>query len=115
MKHFYCMVAFLLSVLAVSAKPITREQAQQRAVAFMREQHSTKALTPVTNVKKLAPRKFTQMASTVDPYYVFNKGENDGYVIVTGDDQIVDVLGYCDQGEFDYDQLPPNMREWLDD
>lgn len=115
MKHFYCMVAFLLSVLAVSAKPITREQAQQRAVAFMREQHSTKALTPVTNVKKLAPRKFTQMASTVAPYYVFNKGENDGYVIVTGDDQIVDVLGYCDQGEFDYDQLPPNMREWLDD
>ena len=115
MKYYYLLIALALSVLTGSAKPINREQARQRAMLFMQQKNDHQVLTAVTNAKKLAPRKFTQMAATDEPYFVFNKGQNDGYLIVSGDDQTIDVLGYCDQGEFDYDQLPPNMREWLDD
>lgn len=115
MRYLYCIVALLLSVLTASAKPISREQARLKAIEFMKEHDFRQALAPVTSLKKLAPRKFSQIAMATDAYYVFNKGTEEGYVIVSGDDQTISVLGYCDNGEFDYDNLPPNMREWLDD
>ena len=45
---------------------------------------------------------------------MFNRGEKEGFIIVSGDDRAEEVLGYCDQGEFDYAQLPDNMRSWLE-
>ena len=114
--RFLCfLVAFVFSAMSVCAKPITREQAYERAVAFMQLQKDTRTLTLVTNRKKLAPRKFGALATAETTYYIFNKGVGNGFVIVSGDDEVEPVLGYCDSGEFDYEQMPPNMREWLDD
>ena len=46
--------------------------------------------------------------------YVFNKGLKDGYVIIAGDDRVEnEVLGYSDNGAFDYNQIPENMKYWL--
>ncbi|BEG98863.1 hypothetical protein BSYN_11280 [Bacteroides sedimenti] len=47
-------------------------------------------------------------------YYVFNIGENNGFVIVSGDDRAKDILGYSDGGSFDINFLPPNFVYWLD-
>ncbi len=106
----------VLSLASASAKPITREQALQRACTFMAEQRDFRRLLPVVDDRRLAPRRRgAQTAGEVLPYYVFDKGNGEGYVIVSGDDQTIGVLGYCDDGTFDYEQLPPNMREWLDD
>ena len=44
---------------------------------------------------------------------MFNLGENEGFVIATADDSTYPVLGYCDEGEFDYARLPENMKWWL--
>ena len=98
----------------VYADPITREQARKKAEAFMSVQNNRMELTPVVNAWKLAPRRRVAAASSTSEYYVFNKGSHQGYVIVSGDDQTVSVLGYCDSGEFDYDKLPPAMQELLD-
>lgn len=46
-------------------------------------------------------------------YYVFNAGNDGGYVIVSGDDRIEPILGYVDHGSFDPDNIPENMRSWL--
>jgi len=46
-------------------------------------------------------------------YYVFNVGENDGFVMVSGDDATAPVLGYG-KGGYDPDNLPPNMAYWID-
>ena len=46
--------------------------------------------------------------------YIFNTTGNRGYVIVSGDDRTIPVLGYVDQGSFDPNNVPVNMREWLD-
>lgn len=45
-------------------------------------------------------------------FYVYNKGEDDGYVIVGGDEQAKEILAYVPQGHFNYDKLPDNMK-WL--
>ena len=57
-------------------------------------------------------------ASTDDvplaPYYVFSRGEGRGFVIVSGDDTTAPILGYTDQGNFDYSTLPEGLKSMLD-
>ena len=43
-------------------------------------------------------------------FTVYNKADNKGFVVLDNQDQ---VLGYSDQGSFDYDKIPDNMKWWL--
>ena len=47
-------------------------------------------------------------------YYVFNREQAGGFVIVSAANAGKQVLAYADKGEFDYGILPPNVRAWLD-
>ncbi len=128
---------FIISVCSVAtARPISRQQAQQHATAFMQQRGDSHRLSIVDVKRSGADRSAAnaeaatltwhtgirpvrkaaaQQATQAEPYFVFDRGQNEGFVIISGDDQTVEqVLGYCDSGTFDYDQLPPNMREWLD-
>lgn len=44
--------------------------------------------------------------------YVFNHADG-GFVIVGGDQAAAEILGYSEEGSFQYDQLPPQMQWWL--
>lgn len=44
-------------------------------------------------------------------YYVVNTGE--GFVIVSSDDQMPEILGYSQNGNFDENNIPPALRIWL--
>ena len=103
----------LLTSLSALAGPITREQAKQKAEAFLKTRPGSPVLSPVVNDRKLAPKKKASV-STNELYYVFNRGTNQGYVIVPGDDAVETMLGYTESGEFDYQTIPDNMRYWLD-
>ncbi len=46
-------------------------------------------------------------------YYVFTPKTGQGYLIVSGDDATAPILGYCDEGTFDPNDMPENMRYWL--
>ena len=114
-KNTLFAILLLWMAIGLSAAPITREQARQRAEAFLKATRGNKMLTPVNNKAKLSPRRLVKGKTTeTELYYVFNRGEQEGYVIVSGDDQTRPVLGYTDEGEFDYAQLPDNMRYWLE-
>jgi hypothetical protein len=39
---------------------------------------------------------------------------NNGWVIVAGDDCATAILGYADCGNFDPNNIPPNMQKWLE-
>ena len=41
-------------------------------------------------------------------YYVFNVGENSGFIIVSGDDRAKEILGYSDSGSFNINTIPSN-------
>ena len=130
-KHPYCtmkkiLLAVLLLPLALTANadPITRDQALQRAQQFLLSLPATQQsvarrasalrLTPVSDRARLAPRRGFQVTNPDhELYYVFNRGEGEGYVIASGDDSVYPVLGYTDEGTFDYARLPENMKYWL--
>ena len=99
---------------SVDARPITREQARQQALTFMQQHHDTRMLSAVEGQQKLGARRMAS-PQQADAYYVFNRGINEGFIIISGDDATAEsVLGYCDSGAFDYEQMPPNMLEWLE-
>ena len=61
-------------------------------------------------------RSFARSAgsSEREPFYVFNADGNQGFVIVSGDDRTTEILGYSNTGTLDMEQLPENLKWWLD-
>ncbi len=99
--------AFLLSVVAattVSAKQINESQAAAIAQKYM----------PETSAKKMARAKSAAGSDSENaPYYVFNYGNNAGFVIISGDDSLTELIGYSYTGHFSTDNMPQNLRSWL--
>lgn len=87
--------------------PITRQQAQQNVSEFLQGKG--------INVKRMAMRHapMSQEAANA-PYYVFNIGDDNGFVIAAGDDCAYEILGYSDKGNFDSDSIPDGMKSMLD-
>ncbi|MBR1469279.1 MAG: C10 family peptidase [Prevotella sp.] len=95
------------------AGPVSKDEAAQKAQAFIngKSKQSVKGARRV----KLAHRQMTAVQTPQEDalYYVFNIGEKDGFVIISGDDRTPAVLGYTDNGQFDAADMPDNMRAWL--
>ena len=112
-RRLLLLTCFCIAWLFGNAEPITRQQALQQALQFQKEKKVNKRLIAVSDRAKLAPRKGQATPSDIDPYYVFNRENDEGYIIVSGDDQTIPILGYCDNGNFDYAKIPDNMKSWL--
>ena len=56
---------------------------------------------------------YTSTFNGSNTYYVFNKGNEQGYLILSADDCMPAVLGVVEGNSFDYDKLPDNMKWWL--
>lgn len=100
--------------LMLTAEPISKQAALYTAQAYM----LAKGKNINTTQKPFkAPRKAATTNTSADEneayYYVFNAGNDNGYVIISGDDRTESVLGYVDKGSFDPNNIPENMRSWL--
>lgn len=109
----YAIVSFFAGCLAASAAQIDESAARNTAARFMAT-HQMGAVAGARPAK--APRR-NAAATTAEQssaYYVFNTQQGDGYVIVSGDDRTIPVLGYGTNGAFDPNDVPENMQWWLE-
>lgn len=106
MRRVPILILFMLLALRVVANPITQRQAMANAKAFA----NTHMKMSNGNLN-LAYR--THQDTEKANIYIYNIGDNAGYVIVSGDDRIESILGYVDQGSFEFDKMPENMMVWL--
>lgn len=60
-----------------------------------------------------AKGKGKQPENSSNPYYVFNFADNNGFVIVGGDEQLPSIVGYSDKGHFNNDSIPTQMADFL--
>ena len=102
-------LVFLTSPLCLMAQQVSKDAALQKALAFLTEQ-STKPSAARGTVNK-APQLV--LANNSEEIYIFNDEANGGYV-VSGDERMPDVLGYSLDGHYDADNIPCNMKAWLD-
>ena len=108
------LVTLILLVCAFSqltvANPVTWQQAQQNALAFLAEHGKSVTASSLRSTSM----HFTA-TGLFEPLYLFNIGDNQGYVIASGDDCAPAILGYADSGSVDVNNMPENMRWWLDE
>ena len=91
------------------ADVVTKDQAKQIASRFIGGRNM-----PTNGAKHIAAKgSELQLAHADSRYYVFNIGQTNGFVIVSGDDNAPEILGYADQGSFDENNIPSNMQAWL--
>lgn len=104
------LFALLLSVV-VWAGPISKEQAIKEAQAFLNSRRNM----PHTAKMRQAYRAPKLMSASEQSYfYVFNVGDNNGFVIVSGDDRAPAILGYSAEGSIDTARLPENLKDLFD-
>lgn len=100
------MLAICWSVL-LTAGNVTPEEALQQATQFLNGRVNTgNRRAPVTTQQ-------LTMSKQVAGLYVFNVTNDNGFVIVSNDDCAESILGYADEGSFDPDNIPENMKAWL--
>ncbi len=107
------------SISSVFADNVNIEKAQKVAKNFIQQSNRYNdakdvilAYTYEINQQSL----FNPEEFEIQPIlYVFDIGNNNGIIIISGDDIASPVLGYTASGSFDKENLPNNFRKWLDD
>ncbi len=96
--------------IALMAAPITQDVARQKALQFLSGRSGNVAAARGMQQVKLQLKE----GVVTDQLYVFNVGQHEGFVIVSGDDCTGDlVLGYADKGEISAENMPVNLKSWL--
>lgn len=73
-------------------------------------------LTKNSTIKRIAGKPhftlaYTEEAEGKEMVYVFNN--SNGFILTGADDNMEALLGYSDNGKFDYDSAPPALKWWI--
>lgn len=111
-------VLLVLDIAGLRADAVTPEQATQIASQFFsnkgprRMQSSARRTSAQSAMTTVAV--FDSIDSAGQPYiYAVSAPQQDGFVLVSGDDRFNAVLGYSDGSSYDEQTMPENMRAWM--
>ncbi|MCM1163515.1 MAG: C10 family peptidase, partial [Muribaculaceae bacterium] len=102
-------VALAVGFVQADAVPLSPDQALQRLTA---EGPQMLRASSASSQYKLA---YTESTKTgLQTVYIFSRGANNGFIITSADDRFPAVLGYSDNGTFDYTSAPPAFKWWIE-
>ena len=113
MKRFF-FLWFLFFSGIVLAGNVSEDQARQIAVSFWQSAPVTRGGIPSLQMVFHSEDLVTRSSVQSPAYYVFDNTGGPGFVIVAGDDVAMPVLGYSFEHEFSKDNLPANLKAWLE-
>ena len=99
-KHLLLFLTFFGLTLGLTARPVDQETAKAIAAMFMKTHYIQIASTYQTN-------------KGIPAFYVFNA--RNGFVIVSADDCETPIIGYSHESQFDPNDIPIQMEEYLQD
>lgn len=105
MKRILLLFVFIaLSISAMWANPVNPSRALTLAQTFWNLQNGHRGGAEFQDVSS---------AAGVNNFYIFNNINGSGFVLISGDDCAVPVLGYSDANNFETENMPANLRSWL--
>ncbi len=114
-RHYILSVMITLCLTSLYGKEVPSSVAEQIARQFFNGHVSTRGGQQQSDFKLVyvgGDMSVDNMTAAA-PFYVFNYDDR-GFVVVAGDDRMESILGYSDSGAFRTDNMPLNMRSWLD-
>ena len=109
---------FLVFVFHLQAENVPVEKAIQVATQYYKRLDKVALRSMSTETMSLAyvsepSVSLRSSAGTTVYFYVFNIGNDNGFIIISGDDRAYPVLGRSSEGSFDPEHLPPAFAQWL--
>lgn len=124
MKKTLLLITVLLLTFFAFGEEVAIEQAKQVAQSYLTNNVSSllKGTTnfELTDAGEIFNREcFVGSALKSDSkknrdIYVFNIGENNGFIIVSGDDAAIPILAYSNSGSITPNEMPQNVVKWLE-
>lgn len=111
MKKCLFFIGLLVSLFTTAA-PVDQATALKQAMSFLNSGQRGKA-SKNAKIRRVVPNLAPATEGNSSHYYIFNVGDNEGFVIVSGDDRTRQILGYSDQGAFDKENVPDGLQYLL--
>jgi len=109
-KIQFLMMAMLMAASSHAAE-VTASQALNIAQQFVN--HGATRFRAAKGAGALRLAHEARSVAGKPDYYVFTRGADGGFVVVSGEDRVQPVWGYCDHGTFDLDKMPDNVKWWF--
>ncbi|MEI7597259.1 MAG: thiol protease/hemagglutinin PrtT [Bacteroidota bacterium] len=111
MKKIFLTVGILVfATTSIFAKKVDEATAKKVGANFLIKNIDSQSLKSASDLQLIYNGKDLESKTT---FYVFN-AEQDGFVIISGDDVVKPVLAYSDQGAFDPNDMAPATKAWLE-
>lgn len=111
--RYICLFLVLFASNYLFADEVSVNQARKIAVDFFSAKMQTRSGTP--QLQLVWDGESAATRSTAAPaFYVFNRTDGEGFVIVAGDDVVMPILGYSFSNHFTLENMPPNLLGWMD-
>ena len=104
MKKISTLVLLGLAFGSIQAAQISQSQALGVASKYV----------TVNGPQKLVRAVDKSYGGSDAPYYIFNSADGKGFVIVAGDDQLTELVGYSKTGSIDTSNMPVQLQAFLD-
>ncbi|MCR5850806.1 MAG: C10 family peptidase [Bacteroidaceae bacterium] len=111
-KIFMTWAAVLCCWVTLCAQQLTEQQAMERALQYMNSGKASAKARRMAAPANGGNMKLEAAPVEAEKIYAFNI-EGGGFVIASGDQRTLPVLGYSTTGSIDWEQMPENMRAWL--
>ena len=110
--RYLIVVCFSILALVANAENVSVKQAEMYAMRFF-GQH--KQYSRGTNLKLVweGGAYRSRNGSDSPAFYVFNRENNKGFVIISGTDATRPVLAYASEGSFSTENMPDNIKVWM--
>ena len=107
-KNLLLIIASFAAAVPMYGDFLTPDQALQRM-------QIESGISLPTRGSKSHELLFTSYLSMGDAaVYVFDNAGSPGYIVLSADDVMAPVLGYADNGKFNKDEIPPQLKWWIE-
>ncbi len=107
MRKLFTLFTIIAWILSCYASPLTPQQALQRV---QKSTFAAKSIIGNPRDPQLVMTGKTEVGTAA--YYVFSNSS--GTLFISADDLVRPLLGYTDSGNFDPENMPPQLKWWLE-
>lgn len=113
MRHYLSLLIFFCCSVATLAASRSVNEAQEEAKRFL---GSGSGVVRQTTAKGSVRLEYTLQKPDKEEAaaYLFQIGDDGGFVLVSADDQTTTILAYARAGKFESKKIPANMQTWLE-
>ena len=119
MKKIFTTIVLIVAILSFSfAEKVSVEMAQKIAgthlVLTKSYQQGLSINLAHTYESTISSAFNPEISVTIPLLYIFNIADNNGIIIVSGDDVASPILGYTSVGSYNAETLPYNFKKWIE-